>query len=152
MTIERLELDGRPHLAMLEMHLRERPECPLPLYLRDWLLRGVARHRLEGADFAKALGLRLVGRDSIATRDRRDRRDNALRAAGALLDNDPKALAAAVRRFEVATWSRWKSLPFPPAQADALQHHLFAAFQDGPPPTSDKQFERILSQTPIQPY
>ncbi|MCK7581300.1 MAG: hypothetical protein MZV65_40490 [Chromatiales bacterium] len=29
----------------------------------------------EGADFAKALGLRLVGRDSIATRDRRERRD-----------------------------------------------------------------------------
>mgnify|MGYP001030496568 CR=1 FL=1 len=143
------ELDGRPHLAMLETHLRERPECPLPLYLRDWLLRGVARHRLEGADFAKALGLRLVGRDSIATRDRRERRDEALRAAGALVDSDPAALASAIRRFEAVTWPRWKALPFAPVEAPELSRRLFAAFRDGPVPTSTKQLARILSQTPI---
>jgi hypothetical protein len=144
--------DGRPQLAILEAHLRERPTCPLPLYVRDWLLKGIAHHRREGADLAKALGLRLVGRDSTATRDRRDRRDHALRAAGALLNNDPSALAAAVRRFEAATWPRWRALPFPPTESSELHHRLFAAFQDGPVPTSAKQLGRILHQTPNQPY
>jgi hypothetical protein len=144
--------DGRPYLRILETHLGERPTCPLPAYITTWLLRGIARNRLEGVDLAKALGLRRTGVDSIATRDRRDRRNRALRAAGALLDGDAAALAAAVRRFASGTWPRWKRLPFPPAQADEVQHHLFAAFQDGPLPNSIKQFERILSETSNQPY
>lgn len=138
---------------ILEGHLRERPTCPLPGYLVIWLLRAIARHRLDGIDLAKALGLRLIGRDSTATRDRRDRRNQALRAAGALLDNDAKALAAAVRRFAASNWPRWKSLPFPPAEASELHHHLFAAFQDDTtPPTSAKQIGRILSETSNQPF
>lgn len=144
--------DGRPMICMLESHLRDRPDRPLPLPVSRWLLTGIARHRLEGADFAKALGLRLVGRDSTATLDRRERRDNALRTAGALLNDDAAALAAAVRRFQRVTWPRWKAHPFPPAEAPDLDRALFDAFTDGPVPTSTKQFVRILAKTPIPPF
>jgi len=132
---------------MLEAHLRDKPECPLPLHIRDWILRGIARHRLEGEELARALGLRMVGRDSIATQDRRARRDAALREAAALVDNDPAALAAAVRRFQSRTWPRWNALPFAPAEASEMNLALFTAFQNGPVPTSAKQMKRILART-----
>ena len=141
--------DGRVSLALLEQHLSQRPDCPIPLYVRDWLLRAIADHRLKGVDLAKALGLRLVGHDSLATQARRDRRDAALRQAGALLGDDASALAAAVRRFENATWPRWKAYVWAPAEASALHRALFAAFQDGPIPTSTKQLSRILNRTSI---
>lgn len=146
------ELDGRPHLAILEQHLRERPDCPVPLYVRDWLLRAIADYRLRNADLAKALGLRLVGHDSLATQARRDRRDAALRQAGALLNNDAETLAKAVKRFELSPWPRWKALPFPPVEAPELSRILFDAFRDGPVPTSAAHLARILKKTSIVPY
>jgi len=145
-------IDARAYLLMLEAHLRDKPQCPLPLHMRDWILRGIARHRLEGEDLARALGLRRVGHDSLATQERRARRDAALREAAALVDNDPAALAAAVRRFESRTWQRWNALPFVPAEASELNRKLFTAFQNGPVPGSTKQIKRILARTPNQFY
>lgn len=143
-----MDVDGRPHLALLELHLRERPDCPLPLFVRSWLLKAIARHRLEGADLAAALGLRLPGRYSVATRDSRERRDTALRAAGSLLGNDAHALAAALRRFASSRWPRWRAYPFPPAEAPDLDRVLFDVFhEDADPPTSPKQLRRILGTT-----
>ncbi len=148
--------DGRPLIAILERQLSQHGDRPLPLYLQRWLLEGIARHRLDGADLGKALGLRLVGRDSIATRDRRDRRDQALREAAGLLSDDPTALANAVRRFAVATWPRWRALPFAPSEAPPIHQVLFRAFQEAGPegsvPASSTHLARILKKTPNPPY
>ena len=138
--------DHRHFLAILTAHLRDRPDCPLPLPVRDWLLNGLGRHFAHGEDLTRALGLRLVGRESAATQARRARRDEALRAAARQLDGDVSALAARVQRFEVAIWSRWRLLPFPPAEASALEQALYEVFANGPVPTSTKQLGRIVDR------
>ena len=136
--------DHRHFLAILTAHLRDRPDCPLPLPVRDWLLNGLGRYFAHNEDLTRALGLRLVGRASAATQARRARRDAALRAAARQLGGDVSALAVRVRRFEIATWPRWRLLPFPPAEASPLEQTLFEAFQNGPVPRSPKQLGRIV--------
>ena len=120
--------DRAGHLIALADAI-QRGEPPAP-EVRDWLTRGV-RGWLAGVPIEQALGLRA----DVASFHRRD---EALRAAGHLLGDDPAALSESIRRFQSARTRE-------PTKVD---RHLDEALQAGRPlPTSPKHLRRILRGT-----
>ena len=109
--------------------------------LHAWFTAGIESY-LNGTTLEVALGLTGgAGRRTARTLYRRAKRDAALRLAHGLMPGETPwrrslALVPEVRRFATALWPRWRHLDAPPPQASALRAALFAAFKNGPPPSS----------------
>lgn len=131
-----------PIAALLSLADAAASGRPVPEPVAAWLVSGVRSYLNDREPLDVALGLRAPGW-SPATRLAYARRNQALRAASALVDG-PAQLSREITRFESRTWPRWKGLPSPPARASDLDRTLDQAFRTGAPvPASARQLSRI---------
>jgi len=98
----------------------------------DWLCRGFSAFLAGGGKLPLARCLHLPTNEYTL---RRARRDHWLRRAWMLLEGAVSSwqrsemLAAEVRRFQFAKWSRWCSLDHPPPGTGGLEEALYEAFR-----------------------
>jgi hypothetical protein len=96
-------------------------------------------------------GYRIEDPPDLATRLRRQQRDEFLRLAGELISAGSTwarsvALAREVGTFESILWPRWRDLPSPPGTCSELRRHLFEAHKLGELPESERQLYAILKR------
>lgn len=81
---------------------------------------------------------------------RRQRRDEYLRQALALLTGTPwgrcAALEKEIAQFESILWPRLRDRETPPEECSALRRHLFEARRLGPLPSTGRQIRNIIAK------